>query len=553
MAGYIGTQAVSVNTTSATISDDLSVGDDLTVTDDAAIGGTLAVTGVATFTATPVFSADVTIEDDLFLDSDSATIHFGEDNEVKLFHVNNVGLQLTGSGLNSNFTLAAYHTTDGTVPDLKLAKSGSNTIGTNAATANGEALGQIRFAGVDTSGDSREAVTMSVAQVGTASGAVNGNFTLDVSGDIIFDGDGADILFKDGGTEWLGFNSGGTMSAAGAFTLDANGDIVLDSNNGIINIKDGGTEFLRITEASGNATIESKVSNKDFIIKVNDGGTSTVALQLNGEVAGTMFLGAAGGNGTAIIQGSSGAGGTNQPGTDLILKGGVGGGTGGSSVKFFTAPGGNSGTSASNAVEKMRIDPDGGITTNGAFHFLKTESTTVSSMTLRKATNTDADNIDYLQCRRIDNQAQLIIQGTGNVVNLNNSYGATSDVKLKENIADASSQWDDIKAVKVRKYSFKTENADAATQIGVIAQELETAGMGGLVVDKSDEIFDERKTITDNGEQVENPDFGKHLSFAETVTKEVKYSVLYMKSIKALQEAMTRIETLETKVTALEG
>ena len=50
MAGYIGTQAVSVNTTSATISDDLAVGDDLTVTDDAAIGGDLAVTGATTFT-----------------------------------------------------------------------------------------------------------------------------------------------------------------------------------------------------------------------------------------------------------------------------------------------------------------------------------------------------------------------------------------------------------------------------------------------------------------------------------------------------------------------
>ena len=35
--------------------------------------------------------------------------------------------------------------------------------------------------------------------------------------------------------------------------------------------------------------------------------------------------------------------------------------------------------------------------------------------------------------------------------------------------------------------------------------------------------------------------------------KEVKYSVLYMKAIKALQEAMNRIETLETKVQALES
>ena len=35
--------------------------------------------------------------------------------------------------------------------------------------------------------------------------------------------------------------------------------------------------------------------------------------------------------------------------------------------------------------------------------------------------------------------------------------------------------------------------------------------------------------------------------------KTVKYSVLYMKAIKALQEAQARIETLETKVAALEG
>ena len=33
--------------------------------------------------------------------------------------------------------------------------------------------------------------------------------------------------------------------------------------------------------------------------------------------------------------------------------------------------------------------------------------------------------------------------------------------------------------------------------------------------------------------------------------KSVKYSVLYMKAIKALQEAMTRIETLESEVAAL--
>ena len=35
--------------------------------------------------------------------------------------------------------------------------------------------------------------------------------------------------------------------------------------------------------------------------------------------------------------------------------------------------------------------------------------------------------------------------------------------------------------------------------------------------------------------------------------KGVAYSILYMKAVKALQEAMARIETLEAKVTALEN
>jgi len=127
----------------------------------------------------------------------------------------------------------------------------------------------------------------------------------------------------------------------------------------------------------------------------------------------------------------------------------------------------------------------------------------------------------------------FIVGGGGNVTNTNNSYGAISDVKLKENISDASSQWDDVKALSIRKYSMKKDNLNEANQLGVIAQEVEAAGMGGLVETTSD--------IDRDG-----VDLG-------TETKAVKYSILYMKAVKALQEAMTRIEALETKVTALEG
>ena len=36
----------------------------------------------------------------------------------------------------------------------------------------------------------------------------------------------------------------------------------------------------------------------------------------------------------------------------------------------------------------------------------------------------------------------------------------------------------------------------------------------------------------------------------DTYTKDVKYSVLYMKAVKALQESMVRIEQLEARLTA---
>lgn len=122
------------------------------------------------------------------------------------------------------------------------------------------------------------------------------------------------------------------------------------------------------------------------------------------------------------------------------------------------------------------------------------------------------------------------IYTNGNIQNTNNSYGSLSDAKLKENIVDASSQWDDIKGIRVRNYNFI--EGQTHTQIGVVAQEIETVSPG-LVFDTPD---------TD--------DDGKDLG---TVTKGVNYSVLYMKAVKALQEAIDRIETLETKVAALEA
>jgi hypothetical protein len=125
------------------------------------------------------------------------------------------------------------------------------------------------------------------------------------------------------------------------------------------------------------------------------------------------------------------------------------------------------------------------------------------------------------------------VKTNGNVINTNDSYGAISDIKLKENIVDAESQWDDFKAVRFRKYNFKEETGhETFTQLGVIAQELELVSPG-LVT--------------------ETPDLDEEGNDLGTTTKSVKYSVLTKKALVALQEAMDRIEQLEAKVAALEA
>jgi hypothetical protein len=221
----------------------------------------------------------------------------------------------------------------------------------------------------------------------------------------------------------------------------------------------------------------------------------------------------------------------------------------GGDLVFYTKP------EAGNYAERMRLSSLGytkitstgtNINTNGRWHEIVGSYTGNVSAAIYHTSTTDPfglflnfpndnpdDNSNYFIRADDSSTTRFFVYSDGDVVNHDNSYGAISDLKLKENIADAASQWDDIKAVRVRKYSMKSDNASEANRLGVIAQELEASGMGGLVKEAIDRDAD-------------NVDLG-------TTTKQVKYSVLYMKAIKALQEAIDRIETLEEKVATLEA
>jgi hypothetical protein len=123
---------------------------------------------------------------------------------------------------------------------------------------------------------------------------------------------------------------------------------------------------------------------------------------------------------------------------------------------------------------------------------------------------------------------RFLIYSNGNIQNANNSYGAISDESLKQDISPVASQLDDVKALAglVKKFRFKSDveaNEDAPQQIGFVAQEVELVSPGLVYTD------------------------------GKTGLKGVKHSVAMVKALKAVGEALERIEALEARITDLES
>jgi predicted RNase H-like nuclease (RuvC/YqgF family) len=131
-------------------------------------------------------------------------------------------------------------------------------------------------------------------------------------------------------------------------------------------------------------------------------------------------------------------------------------------------------------------------------------------------------------------------------VNTSDAGTLSSDSKNKNTITDATDKWDDVKKLQVRNFYWNEDyhpNKKDKKMIGFIAQEFETV-FPGLVTEIKDEI-----AVTEKDEDGNDTTVHKDLG---TTTKVIKEGKLIPILTKALQEAMTRIETLEAKVKALE-
>ena len=230
----------------------------------------------------------------------------------------------------------------------------------------------------------------------------------------------------------------------------------------------------------------------------------------------------------------------------------------GGSLTFST----NDDSGATAIVERARITSGGYFKASnngtyagstGAFHEFNqsvdnvniavdsTNASLTSSLVFAAATrNTTNNSFFYFQAfNRTAVANKFLVADSGTVTNATGTYTTISDIKLKQDITDASSQWNDIKSLRIVNYRLKDYvQADPNSKpfLGLIAQEVEQV-CPGLVEEQEDEVPGEDGKLVKNGE----------------VTKGVKTSILYMKAVKALQEAMARIETLEAQNAAFEA
>ena len=365
--------------------------------------------------------------------------------------------------------------------------------------------------------------------------------------------------------------TGNIANASGDMTIDVAGNIQLDADDaGEVRFIDGGTTYATIKKDGNNAVIQSIVADGDLVFQGIDGSSFITPMYIDMSAGGNVGIATASPTTRLQIMAASDE-------EDVVLLED----NSGTDVGALRIHGGAfmmKGKSASAPVqmqthdgnEDIEVDPDGFIKmetagserlrigSSGVVHIgttsdlgkLSVSNSATSEVVagIEASSSSYANTILKVQCPRVaDDEYNMFkadmtghstrfkIIANGNASNVNNSYGAISDQRLKTDIADASSQWADIKAVKVRKFKYGME-PEKGFRLGVISQELEASGMNGLVKEKDADEYQIAYNSDLDGQKV----------------KRVKYSVLYMKAIKALQEAMTRIETLEAKVQTLE-
>jgi hypothetical protein len=409
---------------------------------------------------------------------------------------------LTWDGTNLNATALKSATLD-SATTLTL-KSG----GVSAIVINGS--GQVAVGGASPLG--KFTIGSSTGSVGVAMQPTNGT--------------GIYAYYNTDGTYGYLASSFGTTGNKISFKLDAPDNSLVIDTNGNVGIGTSSPAYkLDVVNSSGTSYAQVKGANSGTTITTPGNGGATVFLMNTNSTANTFnaIYGVDAGenvtSGVAFINNSD----ANNEGT----------------MAFMTRPSGGS------ITERMRINSSGdlsiGTTANigqekltvvtavdNVAAFFRNSHATSADVVLGLWTDAAKDTTNSILIginnAQAGNGRVIDIYGNGNIQNINNSYGALSDVKLKENIVDATPKLDDLMKVKVRNYNLI---GDTNKQIGVVAQELESV-FAGLVE--------------------ESIDTDKKGNVLGTTTKSVKYSVFVPMLIKAVQELKAEVDSLKAQL-----
>jgi len=218
------------------------------------------------------------------------------------------------------------------------------------------------------------------------------------------------------------------------------------------------------------------------------------------------------------------------------------------------------------ANERMRITNIGTMqvsnmgsfaATNPTFHDFSANSPDDLILRLRNTTSTNPygfrinfDNAApndstryFIYC--VDSSAvRFQVNSNGGIQNFQSNDSNLCDEREKKNIVSLETKWDKVKSWELKKFHYNEDANTDALRYGVIAQQVE---------EHCPEVLTD--WIKQRAEDAVLDEDGNVIKEAvtEIARKGVKEQQMMWMAIKALQEAQTRIETLETKVAALEA
>jgi hypothetical protein len=414
---------------------------------------------------------------------------------------------------------------------------------------------------------------------------VTGVFTgtsLDISGDIDVDGTtNLDVVDIDGAVDMAStlavggvvtanagvvvdnFTLDGTTLAlsSGNFTVDVAGNIILDADSGEIEFKDGGTTFGNIAKSGNDLRINQSIEDGDIVFRGNDGGGIITALTLDLSEAGAATFNAGGTFGSAVLAGAS----VNNFAPNKLVTGENTDGEAGLNIQ----------TSATGTGYVLFGDGAGAAAYRGQIRYSQTDD----SMNFHTVTTTrlSIDSSGFLNIASAPKTGRINMQpnpsnnhffefyNTSDVkcgeINTadgtQTNYVTSSDYRLKEDDQPMTGATERVKALRPINFAWKVNGSRVDGFLAHEAQEV----VPECVTGSKDAMRDEEYEVTPAVKEVRDED--------GNVTTEAVAAVMGTRSVPdyqgidqsklvplltaALQEAITKIEDLTTRLETLEN